>query len=390
MKVAFIGQKGIPAVSGGVETYVEKLSTRMVDLGHEVFVYVRNNYTDKNIKEYRRVKLIHLPSISTKHLDAITHTFLATIHALFQNYDVVHYQGIGPTSLCWIIKTLKRNTVVLTTFQCQDYFHQKWGWFARLYLKFGEYISCKFPDKTIVVTKILQKYVIRKYKADAIVVPNGAEIRQIKGNQALVKFGLREKQYILSVSRLIKHKGIHYLIEAFKKLEDTSRLPNDFKLVIVGDGFHTDEYVKYLKFMSAGRKNIIFTGNQTGDKLNQLFANAYLFVQPSESEGLSMALLEAMGHGTATLVSNIPENLEAIGKTGFTFKSKDVNDLKNKLAYLLVKPVEVSLSSKAAKERIEKEFGWDSIARKIADIYNELISQKKDKLKFYVQNSRKI
>ena len=90
MKIAFIGQKGIPAKSGGVENHVEEVAARLAQKGHEVFVYVRNNYTEKNLEDYRGIKLVHLPSISTKHLDAISHTLFATIHALFQKYDVIH------------------------------------------------------------------------------------------------------------------------------------------------------------------------------------------------------------------------------------------------------------------------------------------------------------
>ncbi len=113
MKIAFIGQKGIPAIMGGVEKHVEELAVRLAALGHEVFVYVRHNYTYKNLQEFKGVKLIHLPSISTKHLDAISHTFLATLHALFCSYDIVHYQAIGPSFLSWIIKLFKRKTLLL-------------------------------------------------------------------------------------------------------------------------------------------------------------------------------------------------------------------------------------------------------------------------------------
>lgn len=388
MKIAFIGQKGIPATSGGIETYVEKISTQMARRGHEVFVYARNNYTRKSLTQYQGVQIIHLPSIATKNLDAISHTLAATLHALFQDYDIIHYQGIGPTSLSWIIKLCKRKTVVVTTFQCQDYLHQKWGVLARAYLRFGEYISCKVPHKTIVVTEILKKYAAKKYATDAVVIPNGAEIKQVKATQALEKFKLKEKKYILSVSRLVKHKGIHYLIEAFKKLEDTSRLPNDFKLVIVGDGFYTDEYVKYLKFISVGRPNIVFTGSRSGAELEQLFAHAYLFVQPSETEGLSLALLEAMGYGVAPLVSDIPENREAVGKTGFVFRSKDVNDLRDKLAYALIQSREVEAAAKAAREKIARDFSWETIVEKILDVYAELIFIKKTRQ--YVCHSKKI
>ena len=338
-------------------------------MGHEVFVYVRDNYTEKTLTEYKGVKLIHLPSVSTKNLDAISHTFFATIHALFQNYDVVHYQAIGPTSLSFIPKILKPKTAIISTFHCQDYFHKKWGWFAKKYLRFGEWITCKIPNKTITVSKTLRSYALNRYNAKTTYIPNGANVEYNPDTKALDRWNLKDRKYILSVGRLIKHKGNQYLIEAFKKLEDTNKLPNNFKLVIVGDGFHTEEYVRNLYKISRNRKNIIFTNNQTGATLEQLFSHAYLFVQPSESEGLSISLLEAMGYGLAPLVSDIPENLEAIGKCGFSFRAKSQESLEETLAYLINKQEIVEKIGKTAKERIRKEYSWDSIARKTLRIY---------------------
>ena len=379
MKIAFIGQKGIPAKFGGVEKHVEELAAQMAKQGHQVFAYVRNNYTDKKLKEYRGVKLVHLSGISTKHLDAISHTFLATLHSLFQNYNIIHYQAIGPSSLSWIIKLLKRKTVLVSTFHCQDYYHQKWGWLARKYLHFSEYISCKIPDGVIAVSKTLHEHALKKYGVSAALIPNGSKANINLGSEALAKWNLKEKKYILFVGRLIKHKGVHYLIEAFKQMEDTSKVANNFKLVIVGDGFHTDDYVKYLKTISEKRNNIIFTGNQTGKILDQLFSHAYLFVQPSESEGLSIALLEAMGYGIAPLVSDIEENLEATGKARFSFETKNIQDLKSRLAYLLNRENEVEMMGGKAKKRAEEKFSWESIARKTAQVYRELAISKKSK-----------
>ncbi|MCX6765859.1 MAG: glycosyltransferase family 4 protein [Candidatus Moranbacteria bacterium] len=374
MRIAFIGQKGIPAVSGGVEKRVEELSSRMAEMGHEVFVYARNNYTDRNLKEYRGVKIIHLPNIPTKHLDAISHTFLATMHALFQGYDVINYQAPGPSTLSWIIKIFNRKTALVGTFNSRDCFHQKWDWLARTYLRFGEYIICTIPHKTIVVSKSLYDWARKKYGTYGAIIPNGAEIAHNPETNLLSQWGLKEKRYILYVGRLIKHKGIHYLIEAFKRLEDTNKLPNNFKLVIAGDGFHTDEYVKYLRLISEKRGNIIFTGAQSGKALSQLFSHTYLFVQPSESEGLSIALLEAMGYGIAPLVSNIKENKEAVGNAGFTFIVKDIEDLKEKLAYLLNKPAETERIGALARERVRREFSWDSAAGKTLRAYQDVIN----------------
>ncbi|NTW27518.1 MAG: glycosyltransferase family 4 protein [Candidatus Moranbacteria bacterium] len=374
MKIAFIGQKGIPARSGGIERHVEEVAVRMAENGHEVFVYVRNNYTPKELMFYKGVHLIHLPSINTKHLDAISHTFFASVHALFCKFDIIHFHGIGPSLLSWIPKVFKSKTPVIATFHCQDYYHQKWGALARMSLQLGEFMTCAIPNKTIAVSKSLTLLAKEKYNSETVTIPNGADISYCQKTDEISKWNLKDKKYILSQGRLIKHKGVHYLIEAFKQLEDTSKVPNNFKLVIVGDGFHTDDYVRYLHTISKGRENIIFTGAQTGEAMEQLFSHAYLFVQPSESEGMSLSLLEAMGHGLTPLVSDIKENLDVIEQDGFSFTSKSVLSLRDRLAYLLSRPAEVAKIGLLAKQRIQDEFSWDSIVKKTLEVYKSVLA----------------
>ncbi len=151
MKIAFIGQKGIPTKFGGVERYVEGVSQNLVKQGHEVFVYTRPYYTSSSKKSWQRVKLINLPSIHTKHLDAISHVFLATMHALTQDYDIIHYQGVGPSLLSFIPRIFKPKTEVVVTFHSLDRNHAKWYWLAKVILIIGEWTACKFPHRTVTV-----------------------------------------------------------------------------------------------------------------------------------------------------------------------------------------------------------------------------------------------
>lgn len=382
MKIAFIGQKGIPVLYGGVEKHVDDLSGELVKLGHEVYVYARRSYTDKNLKEYKGVKIINLPSIRTKHLDAISHTFFACLDIIFRrDFDVVHFHSIGPSSLIWIVKLFKPNTPVLATFHTQCYFHKKWGQFAKLALKFGEFICCHFADRLITVSKTLKEYTKNKHKIEAFYVPNGVYM-PVVSEPDLIRdiWGLEKDSYFLIVSRLISHKGIHYAIEAFKKLN------TEKKLVIVGGGFYTDNYVAELEKSAEENENIIFTGVQQGVILNELFSNAYLFIQPSESEGLSIALLEAMSYGLPILVSDILENKEAIGDTAVTFKSKDVNDLRANLNKMLNSPKLSKEYGLEAKRRVMDEYNWGNIASRLLKIYKDVLEDKefgrKNQLKF--------
>lgn len=375
MKIAFIGQKGIPALSGGVEKHVEKLVVHLAALGHDITVYTRPNYTDKGLKEYQGVKLVSLPSIRTKHLDAISHAFLATLHALFQNYDVVHYHSIGPSVLSILPRVFRPGMRVVATFHSRDYFHKKWNIIARMFLQWAEKMTCTVPEKTIVISETLKEYAEEKYGRKFSLVPNGADVAFESDTKLLNQWGVRPKRYILSVSRLIAHKGIHYLIKAFNELEDMNKIPNNFKLVIVGAPTYTKEYETYLKVLAEGRNNIIFVGEQTGKTLEELFSHAYLFVQPSEDEGLSLALLEAMGHGLMPVVSDIPANQEAVGNTGVFFFSKDVESLKKELAYYINRPDEVAVLARLAQERVQDNYSWDAIARRTLEVYEDALYQ---------------
>lgn len=366
MKIAFIGQKGIPASGGGVERYVEDLSTRVAKQGHEAVVYTRAHYAPKNLKTYQGVKLVSLPTVNTKHLDAIVHSVLATLHAVIFGAEVIHYQAIGPALICWLPKLLRPKIKVVSTLQSRDYEHQKWGAFAKFMLLLGEKSMCRFSDEVIVVTRAMEKYAKEKYGIEVRFIPNGANLYNDVSCDKLGQWELVRGNYIVAISRLVRHKGLQYLIQAYKNLGET-----DKKLVIVGDGAFTDDYAAELKALAKGNDNIIFTGNQSGEVLAQLYANAYLFVQPSESEGLSLALLEAMARRVSVLVSNIDANLEAIGEAGFKFVNKDVADLTEKLRFLLIEEDLVEARGEAGRLRIEKYFNWETIAKEVVKIYEQ-------------------
>lgn len=365
MKIAFIGQKGIPATSGGVEKHVDELAKMLSQRGHEVYVYTRPHYTNKFLKKYGGVNLISLPSIETKHLDAITHTFLACLDVIFfRDYDILHFHSIGPSSLLWLVKIFKRKTVIVATFHSRDYEHKKWGDFAKNYLKFSEFMLCKTADKVITVSKSLKEYADRWYKINSVYIPNGVIIPEILPAQYITKtWGLTKGSYFLIVSRLVGHKGIHHAIHAYNKLN------TEKKLVIVGTGAHTGGYVEFIKALTSENPNIIMTGEQTGYVLSELFSNAYMFIQPSEAEGLSIALLEAMSYDNPVLVSDIKENMEVVGDNGYSFINKNVDDLADKLSFFLGHSTVLKNDQGENRTIVKKNYNWDDITDKTIEVY---------------------
>jgi len=415
-RIAFIGQKGIPCTQGGVEKHVEELSIRLANNGHEVFVYTRPRFVPKQYKKYENVNLISLPSLRTKNLDAISHTFISTLHAITKRVDIIHYQGIGPSLLTWLPKLFNRKIKVIATVHSADWEHQKWSLFAQHMLKTGAKFACKFADEALAVSRGLQKYCLAKCKTDVTYIPNGVsqEVRSKKqeASRILDNFNLEPNKYILVVSRLVKHKGIHYLIEAFKNIKDdfnnnkelachsSERLNirrgdmvervkskgGKLKLVIVGSTAFTENYQQFLQRLTKNRNDIVFTGTQTGADLDSLFRNAYLYCQPSESEGLPIAVLEAMAYGKAVLISNIDENMELIhgnsstGAIGFDFENKNVLDLTNKLKILLKNSDVVKSVGKKAKEYVKLYYNWEEITARTERLYKSTVLVK-DKVK---------
>ncbi len=373
MRIAFIGQRGIPAKSGGVEMSVEHLAVRMAKAGHRVFVYARSEYVNPDLHSWRGIRIVHVPFVPIRFLEDISHALFATMHAFFHRYDIIHYQSSKASLFAWIPAFFSRNVQVVATIYDREYVYRKYGWFTHLCLRLGEWVACHVPKKTIVISEELREYILKKYDRSSIYIPSGAIIPGRAVGYSLPDFGLREKRYVLSVGRLAEYKGIQYLIRAFLDLENTNKLPNNFKLVIVGSDMYAPVYSSRLRALAKDRDRIVFLGKRSGRELLELFSNAALFVQPSEREIRPMALLEAMSCGLPLLASDIKVHRDMLSGTGILFHNKNISDLRDKMAFLLNSPLEASDLGVEARRRIYDQYSWDSVARQTIMVYKKLL-----------------
>lgn len=373
-----IGQKGIPAAYGGIERHVEELSVRLAKQGQEVLVYARAWFSPKKITEYQGVKIIHTPTIHTKHLDAIVHTFISTLHAIFiSKPDIIHYHGVGPALLAWIPRVFAPRVKVVVTFHCIDRHHQKWGWFARKMLALGELAACRFPHETIAVSQTIRTYCLNEYAKLTTYIPNGAtRVDEIPGDDKLEKMNLTSEKYLLMVSRLVKHKGAHYLIPAWQQARATApELFAGYKLAIVGGGVFTDRYVDELKKLAADDDSIVFTGWKDGEALSQLYAHCKFLVHPSENEGLPLTVMQAMVNARAVLVSDISEHKEIVPDHNFWFMNANINSLSGKIIELMKNPAMLAEAGNKNCQFVAKYFNWNDIAKNTEKLYENLVKE---------------
>ncbi len=372
LKIAMIGHKRIPSREGGVEIVVHELATRMVLSGHRVDAYNRAGHpvsgehdafdSAASRKEYRGIRIITIPTFQTGSLNALVYSLLATLHALFGQYDVIHYHAEGPCAMIWIPHLLRMRTVA--TIHGLDWQRSKWGGLASKYLKFGERIAARYADELIVLSKNVQNYFLSEYGRTAEYIPNGIA-RCDKRDDTVIrnKYGLTQDSYILFLARIVPEKGLHYLIDAFQKI-DTGK-----KLVIAGGSSHTDDYLSAIRQKASEDPRIVMTGFIQGDELESIFSNAYLYVLPSDVEGMPISLLEAMSYGNCCLVSDIAENAEVVGERAVCFRRGDVIDLAEKMSWLLENPDIAHAFRQSASAYICSKYNWDDVVEKTVKLY---------------------
>jgi glycosyltransferase involved in cell wall biosynthesis len=365
LRVAFIGGRGVISKYSGIESYYEEVGKRLVENGHEVTVYCRNHFTP-NLREHNGMRLVRLPTLRSKHLETVIHTLLSTVHALTRRYDIVHYHALGPALFSFLPRLVGAKTAV--TVQGLDWQRRKWGRLAAAVLRLGERASVRFPNTTMVVSRALQRRYSKQHGIQALYVPNGGVLRERKEPRKILEWGLAPGRYVLFLGRFSPEKGCHLLVEAFE------RLNTDMRLVLAGGSSYCDDYSRELRTHASDEIRILDW--VSGEALDELLTNATIFVLPSDLEGLSLALLDAMGSRLCVLTSDVPENREVVDGAGFTFQRGNAKDLADRLQFLIANRAIREAAGAAARKRIEGEYQWHEIAAEIEKAYFEVLGWK--------------
>jgi glycosyltransferase involved in cell wall biosynthesis len=367
MRIAYLGTMGIPARYGGFETCVEEVATRLARKGHEVIVYCGYRGSKPQTKSYKGVQLIFVPCLRSKFLDFPFRAFVSTLDVLHRNVDIAHFYGSDAWPFALLPRIMSSKTVL--SLDGLVWNRTSYPILVRKILRLTAGFALYLPHITIVDSKSVQDWYRRNFDKFPVYVPYGANIDLTEPDETILnKKNLRDKKYILFVGRLVREKGVHYLVEAFRRIE------TDFKLVIIGGDPYEKEYEFFLR--NNGNENTMFLGYVYEKDYENLCKGAYLYVTPSELEGTSPALLTAMALGKCVLVSDIPENLETIGDAGFSFRHGDSEDLKEKLQFLLANPDTVDRIQWKAIDRVREHYDWNKITDQLEKIYVSLMFER--------------
>ncbi|MBR5021232.1 MAG: glycosyltransferase family 4 protein [Oscillospiraceae bacterium] len=364
------GHKRIPSREGGVEIVVGELSTRMAALGHEVTCINRRGHhvggrqfdAEQN-DNFRGVRLRSVPTWDVKGLAAVTSSFFAAAAAAFSNADAVHIHAEGPAAFCWIPKLFGKKVVV--TIHGLDWQREKWKrGFGSKFIHWGERAAVRFADEIVVLSEGVGQYFRDTYGRETVFIPNGVSCPDcLPAREITQQFGLCKDSYILYLGRLVPEKGAAYLIDAFRSVR------TEKKLVIAGGSSDTDAFAAELKRSAAGDERILFTGFVQGGILEELYSNAYVYVLPSDLEGMPLSLLEAMSYGNCCVTSDIEECAAVTGDYGLIFPRGDVEALRDLLQILCDDSRRVCHFRSISRDYITRKYNWDDVTKKTLELY---------------------
>lgn len=359
MKIAMFGHKHFPSREGGIEVVVKELAKR-ISKSEYITIYDRYEIDGKKRHGVKRgnITLCLSPTLSNSKLNAMVASFFSTIQCCFRDYDIIHIHAEGPSFFCWLLKLFRKRVVV--TIHGLDWQRAKWGKFAKWYIKTGEKMAAKYADQIIVLSQDMHDYFIETYGRETTIIRNGVSIKRNPYHDKIEEYGILQNGYIMYLGRLVPEKRVELLIDAYKELGIHE------KLVIAGPLDDT-EYITKLKELAKNNKNIIFTGFVTDKTLEQLYTNCSLFVLPSDMEGMSISLLEAMGYGIPCLASDIKENHNVLKSFGLFFKAGDKESLKSGILKSLETMTEFN---KKQYDFVNDNYDWNTVAEKTIALYH--------------------
>jgi glycosyltransferase involved in cell wall biosynthesis len=355
MKVAIIGTRGYPYVYGGFETFVKELSERLVKIGVEVHVYCQRDLFEEKPPIVNGIHLHYIPTIQTKSLNQIVHSFLSIIHATFSSVNVILVVNLAAGPMGWIPKLRGKKTMM--NVDGLEWLRPKWKGLGSTYFRFAARLATKLYDLIITDADAMRDVYLEEFNKDSTVIAYGAPSYKKADASLLKRFNILENDYYLIVGRLIPDNNADLIVKAY--LQSHSQK----KLVIVGDVPYKDKYATSLKENAGDRVHFIGYVRDS-EELMSLYQNCFTYIHGHKFGGTNPAMLKAMSNNCSILALNTIFNKEMLrnGELGVFF-DENSESLKNAFNLLEGNAELVQKLKSVVASGLTDKYNWDSVTR---------------------------
>jgi glycosyltransferase involved in cell wall biosynthesis len=369
-RIIVYGVKTFPS-QGGTDRVAENLILQLKER-FDITLYC---YADPAAKTHMSgIKVIEMNPWLKGSAGAFLYFFRSALHMLFtRNAELVH---VHKTDAAFFIPLLRLRYKVIATSHEAPYKRDKWNRFIKMYFHLVERIFIQSSDLCTCISQPLTDYYQKKYGKAVKFIPNGinpvnpATFDHERALTFLPPGALMDNPFILfSARRIMRTKGCHTMLEALQKIRYTGQI------FIAGELTHNNDYLNELRRLGAGL-NVHYLGFVNPLKTLLAFVNkGELFIFPSETEGMSIMLLEVASAGTPIIASNIPENTQVFEDSEVMyFNVSDSDDLAKKIQFALSNKDRMAEYGKRCQEKVFKDYVWHNIANEYADVYNSLMN----------------
>jgi glycosyltransferase involved in cell wall biosynthesis len=365
-RVALIGSRGIPARYGGYETLFDELAPRLVARGFDVTVYCRSHNDPRRRALRRGARLVHLPTLRTKHLETPVHTLLSCLHAAGERFDAALVVN-GANALFLPILAAGGVPTALNVDGIEKR-RAKWGPFGRAVYALSERLATFLPDTLVTDADVIRRHYLERYGAESVPIAYGVEPRPLEQTGLLTRLGIESRRFFLYVSRFEPENNPHRVAGAYRSVG------GELPLVMVGGAPYAAGFIS--SFTSGADPRVRFPGPIYGRGYRQLLSHALAYVHATEVGGTHPALVEAMGYGNCVVVHDTPENRETAGETAIYFDVEREATLVAALDEVRRDPAGARARGRAAAERAARLFGWERIADAYARLLGDLASRR--------------
>jgi len=287
VKILFVTHR-YPPRTGGVETHVREIATRLADHGHDVTVFsadAGDNLPSRTTDDGVRVRRFH--SVSPD--DSLYLAPQMAIAIRRADADVVHAHNYHAFPLFFAAISISDEQFVVTTHYHGASANGIRDVLLSGYKPFGRW-AVRQADEVIAVSEWERDRLREDFAVEATVIPNGVNVERF----AEAEPERRDRPYLLCVGRLEEYKGIQHVIRALTVLPD-------YGLVIAGSGPYRKE-LEQIAHDAGVSHRVEFLGHVDDDRLPSLYAGADVYVTMSKFEAYGMTVAEGLASGTPCVI----------------------------------------------------------------------------------------
>ncbi|MDO8967489.1 DUF1972 domain-containing protein [Algoriphagus sp.] len=355
-KLAILGIVGVPSNYGGFETLVDNLLDHLPKF-FEVTVFCESkSYPDK-LESYKGAKLVYLNK-KANGAQSIIYDSVSLLKS-YKNQDFILLLGVSGAIMIPLLMPFTKAKII-THIDGLEWKRDKWGWFAKKFLKFSESLAVKYSDGVVADNKHIQEYITSEYGKDSFLIAYGANhVSPVEPDSYRKKFSFLDSPYVFTVCRIEPENNVEMQLRAFKECEI------GMPYVVVGNWNANDYGMKLYHEYSKVKNIILYNPIYEMEELNVLRSNCFFYLHGHSAGGTNPSLVEAMYLRLPVIAYGVNYNKETTFGKALYFN--DFEELKTLL--LQIRELDRDQMMEDLAKLAKKNYSWKAISKKYVKMF---------------------